>query len=77
MSFPLPQRWTTGWQLVVTKCARNAMGGTDVEASLLGVALKPFTIDDYDVDAQGFDQLRGSIESTCIGLVQDALGAAQ
>jgi hypothetical protein len=73
----LPQSWPFSWRLSVTKCQRNVMGGTDVECTFAGAKLKPFTLDDYDVDASGFDGLRNRIESEVGAQIEDDENAAR
>ncbi len=74
--FPFPVTYT----LTVTRCAANAAGNTDVEASFLGVPLKPFELIGVEVGPApgqaGFDDVRSRIESCVIEQIQDALRAA-
>lgn len=63
MSFTLPQTWSFGYPVTVTKCETNTFGGTDVEVHFCGVDLAPFSFADYDVGKQGFDGLRNRIDT--------------
>jgi hypothetical protein len=72
MSFDLPQRWDSHWQIQVDKCAPDSFGRTEVVASILGISLPPFTLP-RNVDVVGFDVLRNDIEAIVIAIVEDAL----
>ena len=75
-----PFNWVVGVPCVVTKCAANVFGNTDVEVSVFGVALKPFELLNVAVGSEpgqaGFDDVRSRIETEITDQIQDALSRA-
>jgi hypothetical protein len=72
-----PFGWVVGVTCVVTKCAANTFGNTDVEVELYGVPLKPFEILGVAVGPApgqaGFDDVRSRIEAEITDQISDAL----
>jgi hypothetical protein len=75
-----PHTWATSIAITVTKCSADGLGNTDVEASVFGVALKPFkllgVVVGPAVGQAGFDDVRSRIEAEVTDQIADALGQA-
>lgn len=67
-SWPLTRTLEVSWTL-------NAMGGTDVTATYNGTPAGTVTLDGYNIDAQGLDQVKNQIESLVGGIIDQALQA--
>jgi hypothetical protein len=75
-----PHQWPVAIPVVVTKCAPDGFGNTDVEASVFGVACKPLKLLGVVVGSApgqaGFDDVRQRIETEVTDQIADALGLA-
>jgi hypothetical protein len=75
----LPYIWTKGIPITLTKLEADGFGNTSVEATVYGVALKPWIIPGVVVGPNpgqaGFDDVRARIEQMVTDQIADALQA--